>query len=83
MTIFSELSKGMADAVEAASESVVQVRAARPVSGTVVGDGLILTAAHVLPTDDVTVVTAGGVRWGRWWRGVTRRRIWRCCACRA
>lgn len=54
----------MADAVEAASESVVQVRAARPVSGTVVGDGLILTAAHVLPTDDVTVVTAGGVRWG-------------------
>lgn len=54
----------MADVVEAASQSVVQVRAARPVSGTVVGDGLILTAAHVLPADDVTVVAAGGVRWG-------------------
>ncbi|WP_189062969.1 S1C family serine protease [Deinococcus seoulensis] len=64
MTNFSELSRAMADVVEAASESVVQVRAARPVSGTVIGEGLILTAAHVLPTDEVTVVTAGGVRWG-------------------
>ncbi|GAA0500578.1 hypothetical protein GCM10008937_04980 [Deinococcus depolymerans] len=54
----------MADAVEAASERVVQVRAARPVSGTVIGEGLILTAAHVLPTDEVTVVTAAGERRG-------------------
>ncbi|MCD0163902.1 peptidase S1, partial [Deinococcus sp. 6YEL10] len=52
MTNLSEISTAMADVVEAASQSVVQVRAARPVSGTVVGDGLILTAAHVLPADD-------------------------------
>ncbi|GGB53136.1 hypothetical protein GCM10008019_05850 [Deinococcus soli (ex Cha et al. 2016)] len=50
----------MADAVEQAARSVVTVRAARPVSGTVVGDGLVLTPAHLLHTEEVPVVTPDG-----------------------
>ncbi|NTY02349.1 PDZ domain-containing protein [Deinococcus sp. JMULE3] len=50
----------MADAVEQAARSVVTVRAARPVSGTVVGDGLVLTPAHLLHSDEVPVVTPDG-----------------------
>ncbi|GGR82583.1 hypothetical protein GCM10008960_06990 [Deinococcus sedimenti] len=50
----------MADAVELAARSVVTVRAARPVSGTVVGDGLVLTPAHLLHADEVPVVTPDG-----------------------
>ena len=50
----------MADAVEQAARSVVTVRAARPVSGTVVGDGLVLTPAHLLHADEVPVITPDG-----------------------
>ncbi len=50
----------MADTVEAVSTSIVSVRAGRPISGTVIGDGLILTVAHVLHGDEVTVVTPDG-----------------------
>jgi S1-C subfamily serine protease len=57
MTNFSDLSNAMADAVEAVSTSLVSVRAERPISGTVIGDGLILTVAHVLHGDEVTVMT--------------------------
>ncbi|WP_058976473.1 S1C family serine protease [Deinococcus grandis] len=57
MTNLSDLSTAMADAVELAARSVVTVRAARPVSGTVVGDGLVLTPAHLLHADEVPVVT--------------------------
>ena len=57
MTNFSDLSNTIADAVEAVSTSIVSVRAERPISGTVVGDGLILTVAHVLHGDEVTIMT--------------------------
>ncbi|MHA0040871.1 S1C family serine protease [Deinococcus sp. PEB2-63] len=57
MTTLSDLSTAMADAVELAARSVVTVRAARPVSGTVVGDGLVLTPAHLLHAEEVPVVT--------------------------
>ncbi|WP_245593110.1 S1C family serine protease [Deinococcus frigens] len=60
MTNFSDLSNTMADAVEAVSKSIVSVRAERPISGTVVGDGLVLTVAHVLHGDEVTVMTHDG-----------------------
>lgn len=60
MTNFTDLSNTMADAVEAVSTSIVSVRAGRPISGTVIGDGLILTVAHVLHGDEVTVVTPDG-----------------------
>ncbi len=60
MTNFPDLSTGLADAVEAASRSVVAVKAERSISGTVVGDGLVLTVAHVLHADEVTVVTPDG-----------------------
>ncbi|MBZ9752313.1 S1C family serine protease [Deinococcus sp. HMF7604] len=60
MTTFSELSNGLAGAVEAAAPSVVSVRAARPVSGTVIAPGEVLTAAHLLHTDEVSVVDAQG-----------------------
>ncbi|GGN28167.1 hypothetical protein GCM10010842_01720 [Deinococcus daejeonensis] len=50
----------MADAVELAARSLVTVRAARPVSGTVVGDGLVLTPAHLLHAEEVPVVTPNG-----------------------
>ncbi|PTA69285.1 peptidase S1 [Deinococcus arcticus] len=52
----------MADAVQAAAPSLVTVQAARPVSGTVVAPGQVLTVAHLLHTDDVTVLGAGGQR---------------------
>lgn len=60
MTNFNDISTSIADAAHAASPSVVTVRGARPISGTVIRDGLILTVAHVLHGDDVTVVTADG-----------------------
>lgn len=60
MTNFSDLSTALADAVQAASGSIVSVRSARPISGTVVGDGLILTVAHVLHADEVGVSTPDG-----------------------
>ncbi|GGK89595.1 hypothetical protein GCM10010844_05170 [Deinococcus radiotolerans] len=50
----------MADAVEQAARSVVTVRAARPVSGTVVGEDLVLTPAHLLHLDEIPVVTPDG-----------------------
>ncbi|WP_229781879.1 S1C family serine protease [Deinococcus daejeonensis] len=60
MTNLSDLSTAMADAVELAARSLVTVRAARPVSGTVVGDGLVLTPAHLLHAEEVPVVTPNG-----------------------
>lgn len=60
MTNFSDLSNSLADAAQAVSKSVVSVRAARPISGTVIGKGLVLTVAHVLHADELTVVTASG-----------------------
>ncbi|MDV6373861.1 S1C family serine protease [Deinococcus arenicola] len=60
MTNLSDLANNMADAVETVSMSVVSVRAERPISGTVIGDGLVLTVAHVLHGDEVTVVTHDG-----------------------
>lgn len=60
MTNFSELSNLVADAVEAVSTSIVSVRAERPISGTVIGDGLVLTVAHVLHGEEVSVVTHDG-----------------------
>lgn len=60
MTNFPELSGQMADTVEAAAASVLTVHGARPVSGTVVGAEQVLTAAHVIPTDEVTVRTPDG-----------------------
>lgn len=52
----------MADAVRAAGQSVVTVMGVRPVtvSGTVVADGQVLTVAHVLHGDEVTVRTPDG-----------------------
>ncbi|WP_226342605.1 S1C family serine protease [Deinococcus sp. AJ005] len=60
MTNFTDLSNNLADAVEAVSMSIVSVHAGRPISGTVIGDGLILTVAHVLHGDEVMVVTHDG-----------------------
>ena len=60
MTNFSDFSISLADVVENAAQSVVTVLVHRPVSGTVVGDGLILTAAHVLHADEVQVLTPDG-----------------------
>ncbi|PNY82704.1 S1C family serine protease [Deinococcus koreensis] len=60
MTTLSDLSTALADAVQAASTSIVSVRSARPISGTVIGDGLILTVAHVLHADEVGVTTPDG-----------------------
>ncbi|MEF2278582.1 trypsin-like peptidase domain-containing protein [Deinococcus sp. YIM 134068] len=60
MTNFQELSTQMADAVEAAAASIVTVHAARPVSGTVVGPEQVLTVAHVLHADELTVRTPDG-----------------------
>lgn len=60
MTNFQELSTQMADAVEAAAASVVTVHAARPVSGTVVAAEQVLTVAHVLNADELTVRTPDG-----------------------
>lgn len=60
MTSLAELSSQMADAVEVAAASLVTVHAARAVSGTVVGPEQVLTAAHVLPADEVAVRTPDG-----------------------
>ena len=65
MTTFSEVSfsgvsTGLADVVERTAQSVVTVLAHRPVSGTVVAEGLILTAAHVLHADEVPVSAPDG-----------------------
>lgn len=64
MTNISDLSNQLADAVANASQSIVTVQltgqAQRPISGTVVGDGLILTVAHVLHADEVTINTPDG-----------------------
>lgn len=46
--------------VEHAAQSIVSVLAHRPVSGTVVGEGLILSAAHLLHADEVQVQTPDG-----------------------
>ncbi|MFC4455429.1 S1C family serine protease [Deinococcus sonorensis] len=59
-TTIQDLSSGLADTVETASRSVVMVLGGRPVSGTVVAPGQVLTAAHVLHDDDVKVRTADG-----------------------
>ncbi|UBV43643.1 S1C family serine protease [Deinococcus taeanensis] len=60
MTNFTDLSTALADAVEQAARSVVTVQAMRPVSGTVTAPGQVLTVAHLLHADEVTVVTPGG-----------------------
>ncbi|WP_221088626.1 S1C family serine protease [Deinococcus aquaedulcis] len=62
MTVLTDLSSALADAVQAAAPSLVTVLAARPVSGTVVASGQVLTVAHLLHTDDVTVLGADGQR---------------------
>lgn len=55
LTAFSD---GLALAAERALRSVVTVWAGnRPISGTVVGDGLVLTVEHVLSSDTVMVHT--------------------------
>ncbi|WP_231881567.1 S1C family serine protease [Deinococcus puniceus] len=56
----SRISEGLADAAQTAGQSVVTVLGGRPVSGTVVADGQVLTAAHVLHSDEVKVRTADG-----------------------
>ncbi len=60
MTNLSDLSNNLADTVEQTANSIVSVQAARPISGTVIGENLVLTVAHILPTDEVTIVTADG-----------------------
>lgn len=60
MTNFKELSENLADIAGTAGRSVVTVLGGRPISGTVVAAGQVLTAAHVLPDDTVTVRTANG-----------------------
>ncbi|WP_240740974.1 trypsin-like peptidase domain-containing protein [Deinococcus sp. Arct2-2] len=63
MTNFNDMSKiseSLADAAQTAGQYVVTVLGGRPVSGTVVADGQVLTAAHVLHSDEVTVRTADG-----------------------
>ncbi|GHF28866.1 S1-C subfamily serine protease [Deinococcus metalli] len=60
MTNFNDLSNTIADAVETVSKSLVTVRGGPPISGSVIGAGLVLTVAHVLHADEVTVVTADG-----------------------
>lgn len=60
MTNFSDLSKQLADVAENAAQSLVTVLAYRPISGTVIGEDLVLTAAHVLHAEDVQVLTPDG-----------------------
>lgn len=60
MTNFSDFSSSLADLVDRTSPSIVSVLAPRPISGSVVGEGLILTVAHVLHADEVQVVTPDG-----------------------
>jgi S1-C subfamily serine protease len=56
----SKISEAVADAAQTAGQYVVTVLGGRPVSGTVIADGQVLTAAHVLHSDEVTVRTADG-----------------------
>ncbi|WP_264774865.1 S1C family serine protease [Deinococcus aetherius] len=60
MTTFQELSNQMADTVEKAAASIVTVHGARPISGTVVGPEQVLTVAHVLHADELSVRTPDG-----------------------
>ncbi|WP_245872876.1 S1C family serine protease, partial [Deinococcus planocerae] len=60
MTNFAELSSQMADAVQQTAASVVTVHGARPVSGTVVASEGVLTVAHVLHADELSVRTPDG-----------------------
>lgn len=60
MTNLSDFSHALADAVQAASPSIVTVLTPRPVSGTVVAPDCVLTVAHTLRGDDVTLRTADG-----------------------
>ncbi|EYB67437.1 peptidase S1 and S6, chymotrypsin/Hap [Deinococcus phoenicis] len=60
MTNFSDISAGIADAAQSAGNSVVTVVGGGPVSGTVIADGQVLTVAHVLHGDEVSVWTADG-----------------------
>ncbi len=60
MTNLSDFSNTLADSVETAAHSLVTVQTQRPVSGTVIGDGLILTAAHVLHGDEIDITTPDG-----------------------
>ncbi|UQN06167.1 S1C family serine protease [Deinococcus sp. QL22] len=58
----SKISESLADATQTAGHSVVTVLTGGPatVSGTVVADGQVLTAGHVLHGDEVKVRTADG-----------------------
>ncbi|MEW6420896.1 MAG: trypsin-like peptidase domain-containing protein [Deinococcota bacterium] len=60
MTNFSDLAASIADATQSAGNRVVTVMGSGPVSGTVIGDGQVLTVAHVLHGDEVSVWTADG-----------------------
>ncbi|GAA5532919.1 S1C family serine protease [Deinococcus aluminii] len=60
MTNFSDISASIADAAQSAGNSVVTVVGGGPVSGTVIADGQVLTVAHVLHGDEVSVWTADG-----------------------
>ena len=60
MTNFSDFSNHLADAVEQAAQSVVTVLAHHPVSGTVVGEDVVLTVAHTLHADETRVLTPDG-----------------------
>jgi S1-C subfamily serine protease len=59
----TEISNGLADAVETAAKSLVTVkgRARQPATGVVYTSGLVLTANHVLERDeDLSIVEPGG-----------------------
>ncbi|MDB5045671.1 MAG: peptidase and chymotrypsin/Hap [Deinococcus sp.] len=58
----SKISESLADAAQTAGQYVVTVLTGGPatVSGTVIADGQVLTAAHVLHGDEVKVRTADG-----------------------
>ncbi|WP_198008942.1 MULTISPECIES: S1C family serine protease [Deinococcus] len=60
MTNFSELAASIADAAQAAGNRVVTVMGGGPVSGTVIGEEQVLTVAHVLHSDEVSVWAADG-----------------------
>jgi S1-C subfamily serine protease len=59
------LSDALASLVESAAPSVVRVESARrPVSGTVVGPDLVVSAAHAVPREgSVAVTAADGTEW--------------------
>ncbi|WP_425145005.1 S1C family serine protease [Deinococcus sp.] len=54
---FARLSTALADTAASASARVVTVLAHRPISGTVTGQGQVLTIAHALHGDEVQVRT--------------------------